>query len=52
MGDLRSAKEMYAKTLELDPEFDAAKRRLKEIEEEVKQGQGKILSPSAQYFLF
>ena len=32
MGDIHSAKEMYRKTLELNPEFNAAKRRLKELE--------------------
>ncbi len=36
MGDIHSATEVYRKTLELDPEFDAAKRRLKEVEKEIK----------------
>lgn len=33
-GDVNSAKEMYRKTLELNPEFNAAKDRLKELEKE------------------
>lgn len=33
-GDVRSAKKMYKKALELNPEFNAAKRRLKELEKE------------------